>query len=74
VIVAWMQAVITKTDTAAIVVPALTFAEALESLYASAFTGRVILDFQQGVPRRLEIPNPVRLRLIDPETVLDSSH
>jgi hypothetical protein len=65
VIVAWMQAVITESDAAAVVVPALTFADALESLYASHFTGRVILDFQQGVPRRLEMPNPVRVRLID---------
>lgn len=43
--------------------PRTTFAEALEALYTSRFTGRVYLDFAEGVPKALAIPNPIGVQL-----------
>jgi hypothetical protein len=68
--VRWIQVLLAPQDTP----PPLTFAAALEALYASHYTGRVILDFQDGRPRGLELPNPARLRLVTGPTVLDCSH
>ena len=42
----------------------LTFAQFLEAMYAQKHTGRVNLDFAQGVPQVIEIPRePRRIRL-----------
>lgn len=41
----------------------MTFQTALDALYTSRFTGRVYLDFGQGVPTALSLPNPVQVRL-----------
>lgn len=43
--------------------PTMTFQGALDALYTSRFTGRVYLDFGQGVPKALSLPNPVQVRL-----------
>lgn len=41
----------------------MTFQSALEALYASRFTGRVYLDFGEGRPAMLTLPNPLHVRL-----------
>lgn len=44
----------------------LTFHALLEELYRARFKGELVLHFDAGVPRVVEFPQPVQLRLDTP--------
>ena len=41
-----------------------SYAEALSALFKAKFTGAVTLHFAEGVPRSLDVANPVSVKLI----------
>lgn len=43
--------------------PSASFAELLEALYQAGFTGRVYVDFGQGVPTHVSLPNPIGVKI-----------
>lgn len=47
-----------------VLVPRLSFGEALEKLWVEQHTGPILFHFAQGVPQAIEIPGePTRIKL-----------
>lgn len=44
-------------------VPCLTTAQALGELKAARYTGKAVIDFAEGEPKVLDVPNVVRITL-----------
>jgi hypothetical protein len=42
----------------------IDFVALIEAIYARKFTGRVILDFSQGVPLVVDFPSSVQIKLV----------
>lgn len=63
-VTALLDAVLREQVVASLSTPTLTFPEALMVLHESGYTGPVLVQFHEGRPRVVEVPNPVRVKVI----------
>ncbi len=42
----------------------VTFPDALETLHAARYTGQVLLHWHEGRVTNIDVPNPVRVKVI----------
>ncbi len=42
-----------------------TLLDALTTLFQQKFTGRIWVDFAEGRPKGISVPNPVSIKLVD---------
>ncbi len=40
-----------------------TFEFVCEGLYAARFTGAVLIHFRNGIPKEIEVPRPIHVKL-----------